>query len=648
MKHFFLSLGFCFALLVAFLGYLNTQKEKEIQTLITNENKILQTAYTAVTNMFSVSIENYFRHVIMKPIVLELLHKAKNATSEDKAIIRGLLYRELYPLYNGELKELGIRQLHFHTHKGESFLRFHKPNENGDPLIDMRPSIKIANIDKKFVSGFEGGRVYPAFRYVFPIFDQDVHLGSVELSISYESIEFELSKLLTCKDHILLMKQEITTGIVFENHKEYFMPASFTKNYVIENQKLSMLTARAIESPLVEQINALLKAVPDIEEKLSSGKNFSIPFIDHKQGYIVNFNAIYDVGNTLAAYAVTYGTLDELVVIKNKYFTFYLLGIITLFFLGIALFLLLEERKKALREKLQFQTIVEQTINGVLLINKQGKITFINNAACQMLEYMPNEIIGLNSHGMIHIHDYDDEHKKCPILEVIHSHKNYIGEEFFRKKNGEKITVHLNAASFLENDQTIGVVVIFRDVTQEKKDKAMVEHLAYYDGLTDLPNRKLLIDRLSLAISSSYHLYQFGALLFMDLDNFKTLNDTQGHYAGDLLLKEVALRLQKNLRHSDTVARFGGDEFVVLITLLGEDEAKARQELHRIATNLLETLNEPYHLGTHYHSFTHTCSMSIGGTLFRDGKKTVDDILKEADSAMYEVKAKGKRGLQII
>lgn len=648
MKPILLSLSFCLGLLIAYFSYLSAQKEEEIQTLIAHENKILQTSYAAVTNMFSVSIENYFRHVIMKPSVLALLHQAKEASNGEKALLRGLLYRELYTLYNGELKELGIRQLHFHTPKGESFLRFHKPNENGDALIDMRPSIRIANIDKKFVSGFEGGRVYPGFRYVFPIVDKAVHLGSVELSLSYESIEFELSKLLTCKNHILLMKKEITTGIVFENHKEHFMPASFTKNYVIENQKLSMLTAKSIESPLVHRINTLLEALPDIEERLARGKSFSIPFVDNKQGYIANFNAIYDISNTLAAYAVTYGVLDELVTIENKYFIFYSVGLVVLFLLGIAIFLLLEQRKKTLREKLQFQTIVERTVNGVLLIDKEGKITFINDAACKMLEYTPNEIIGLNSHEMIHVHEHLAMHERCPILDVIHSRQNYIGEEIFRKKSGEQITVHLNAASFVENHKTIGVVVIFRDITQEKKDKATIEHLAYYDGLTDLPNRKLLIDRLCLALSSSYRLHQFGALLFMDLDNFKALNDTKGHHVGDLLLKEVALRLKKELRASDTVARFGGDEFVVLVTYLGEEEEKARDELHKIATKLLSVLSQPYRFGTYYHSFTHTCSVSIGGTLFFDGHKTVDDMLKEADGAMYNVKAKGKNGICIV
>ncbi len=302
----------------------------------------------------------------------------------------------------------------------------------------------------------------------------------------------------------------------------------------------------------------------------------------------------------------------------------------------------------SIKRIVEFQTIVEKTISGILLINPQGKITFINHAGCRMLEYMPNEIIGLDSHEMIHAHDQLLPHQKCPILEVIHSRQNYIAEEIFRKKSGEKITVHLAAISFDENNKTIGVVVIFRDITQEKRDKATIEHLAYYDALTDLPNRKLLIDRLSLALSSSCRLQHYSALLFMDLDNFKALNDTKGHDAGDLLLKEVAKRLKKELRASDTVARFGGDEFVVLVTYLGDEEQKAREELHKIAVKLLSVLSQPYHFGNYYPSFTHTCSVSIGGTLFFDGQKTVDAMLKEADGAMYTIKAKGKNGICIV
>jgi len=192
------------------------------------------------------------------------------------------LYRLLYPVYNNDLKNLGVRQLHFHTPKGESFLRFHKPSENGDPLFDIRPSIKIANIDKIFASGFEGGRIYPGFRYVFPIIDKGVHLGSVEISLPYESIELELSKLLTYKNHALLMKRSVTTNLVFDGHKEFFIPSSFSNEFVIENQKISSISEKSIKSPIVDTINTLIKKRYDIEKLLLNGKNFSTPVVDEQ------------------------------------------------------------------------------------------------------------------------------------------------------------------------------------------------------------------------------------------------------------------------------------------------------------------------------------------------------------------------------
>ena len=647
MKYFLLSLSLALVLTGAFMRYLHQEEKEEQNIILAHENKILSVSYQAVTNMYNVSIENYFKHIILKEPTLGLLRQALKADENEKAALRGLLYRKLYPLYNTELKKTGIRQLHFHTPKGESFLRFHKPTENGDALMDIRPSIKIANTDKKNVIGFEGGRIYPGFRYVFPVMDEGVHLGSVEISISFESIELELSKLLTCKNSVLLMKKEIASELVFKHHTQFFMPSMISENFVVENEKLSTLTAKSIESPLVKRINTLLKELPDIEEKLQKGKNFSVPFIDGNDGYIANFHAIRDVSDQFAAYAVTYGYLDELVSIEKKYFLASVLGLIAIFVLSVGLFALLQNRRKALSEKMRFETIVSKTINGILLIDDKGEIVFINHAACQILGYHANEIIGHNSHTKIHVHNTKQEDKTCAILNTITHQRSYVGEELFRKKSGEHITVHLNATPFVEHKKTMGSIVIFRDITAEKRDKEMIEHLAYFDALTDLPNRKLFLDRLCLTLAHNHRSREFGGVLFMDLDNFKIINDTKGHNIGDLLLKEVAKRLKREVRQCDTVARFGGDEFVVLLSNLGANEEQARIELHKIASKILNVLCKEYRFGTFYHAFTHTCSASIGGILFCDGSITVHDILKRADTLMYDVKNDGKNGIRI-
>lgn len=635
---------FSIFLCTLFLSYSHLTREKEENALMERENKILETSYKAVTQMYRISIENYVKYAIMQKDVLTLLREAKYASEEKKAIYRGSLYRLLYPFYQNELMPSGITQLHFHTTQGESFLRFHSPTNNGDALFTIRPSIKMVNIDKKMVFGFEGGRSRPGLCYVFPIIYEGQHLGSVELSMPYESIEHELEKLLICKNNALLLKRSIATDLVFDNHKASFTPSLFSNEFVTENEKISQHTDKTLNAPLVNTINTFIKANYPIEKLLNEGRNFSIPFMDKDHGYVANFHAIYDVSHSLAAYAITYGDLEELVALRKKYaiVNIFGLGIILLFSIGIYLFL--KQNKKILLEKIQFETIVNKTVNGVLLLNADGTIKFMNPVACKMLGYKTHDLINMNAHETIHVHEPACSKENCRVLRSVKAKGNYVGEEILRKKNGEKITVHLNANSFVHKDKSSGSVVIIRDITQEKKDKELIEYLAYYDALTDLPNRKLLLDRLSYAISLSSRSLEFCGLLFIDLDNFKTLNDTQGHDAGDALLKDVALRLKKNLRSCDTVARFGGDEFVVLITKLGVIEQRANEELYMIGYKLLQALSLPYYLS----NFEYTCTASIGGTLFFDGSKGIDEILKDADQAMYAVKSDGKNEIKIL
>lgn len=628
-----------------FFSYVHSKMNEERNVLLHNENRILETSYKAVTQMFSISIENYFRYAIMQPSVLKILHEANDTNnSKEQAILRGSLYRLLYPFYNDELKKLGIRQFHFHTPKGESFLRFHAPSENGDNLMNIRPSIYKANIEKKFVTGFEGGRVYPGFRYVFPIIDQEEHLGSVEVSLAYENIEFELAKLLSWSDHVLLLKKSVTTDLVFASHKNHFMPSFLSDDFVVENEKISNVTAHSIESELTKKINVILKKHHNIEAKLKEGKNFSVPLVENDEGYIANFHAIYDLNNSLAAYAITYSRLNDLVAIKHKYITTLLFGFLTFVLLGIVLYLLVEQSQKTLKEKIQFETIVEKTINGVILLNTKGEITFINASASTILGYKLEDVLGKDAHTLIHVHAHNSTKEDCPILNSMRYQRTYIGEEIFRKKNGEHFIVHLNATPFVQDHHNIGSVVIFRDITQDKEAQKMIEHLAYYDSLTELPNRKLLLDRLSYTLINTKRSQEFCGILFIDLDNFKILNDTKGHEYGDILLKQVAKRLTSALRLCDTVSRFGGDEFVVLITNLGEDEKEAKEKIAQVGYKLLLSIAEPFHLI----NFEYTCTASIGGTTFKDDDKTMNDILRDADMAMYEVKKEHKNEIKIV
>jgi len=170
------------------------------------------------------------------------------------------------------------------------------------------------------------------------------------------------------------------------------------------------------------------------------------------------------------------------------------------------------------------------------------------------------------------------------------------------------------------------------------ENEKTVYHLAYTDALTDLPNRRLFQDRLEHAIALSNRTRKFRALMFLDMDNFKALNDSKGHAMGDKLLIEVARRLKASVRVSDTVARLGGDEFVVLLGELSEHEHAASEQALMIANKVSEALSQPYQLG----DFIYNCSASIGLTLFCDAAITIEEVHKRADAAMYQAKNAGR------
>jgi len=211
------------------------------------------------------------------------------------------------------------------------------------------------------------------------------------------------------------------------------------------------------------------------------------------------------------------------------------------------------------------------------------------------------------------------------------------------RKDGSQFPLFVSAKRIELKDGplTFGFLI---DMSQRKESEEKIRQLAFYDSLTDLPNRELLRDRLQQALSSSDRSGHAGALLFMDLDNFKTINDTLGHAVGDLLLKDVAERLKSSVHVGDTVARLGGDEFVVILEDLSEQIFEAATQTEVIGETILTALNRPYLLGNkEFHN-----SPSIGVTLFQGHQQGIDDLFKQADIAMYQAKKDGRNTLRFF
>ena len=209
----------------------------------------------------------------------------------------------------------------------------------------------------------------------------------------------------------------------------------------------------------------------------------------------------------------------------------------------------------------------------------------------------------------------------------------------------------LSKAEFNDNREIIGYHGITREVTERKLMQAKVEQLAFYDALTALPNRLLLSERLALCVANSKRSHKYCALIFLDLDNFKSLNDTYGHSMGDVLLIEVSNRLKKCVREIDTISRFGGDEFVLILQDLDEKSMPSKTLAKQIAEKIRASLSKPYHLScfvaeTQSSIIEHSCTASIGIVLFKSDNDSKDELLKKADKAMYKAKEAGKNTIE--
>ena len=238
--------------------------------------------------------------------------------------------------------------------------------------------------------------------------------------------------------------------------------------------------------------------------------------------------------------------------------------------------------------------------------------------------------------------------------EIIASGKAYSQDEWVVYPDGNKVLHETLKKTFDGLDGTrYGLMTVSRDITEQKKQEEQIQRLAFYDPLTQLPNRRMLQDKLQLMLTSSSRDDKFNALFFIDLDHFKTLNDTQGHNMGDQLLIAVAGRIEESLREEDLVARLGGDEFVAMVTNLGTDEVAASQLAEEIAEKIRLSICKPYKLSIKSDSrnkneLAFHCTPSLGISIFKSNLTSHDEILKQADVAMYQAKAAGRNAIRFF
>ena len=316
------------------------------------------------------------------------------------------------------------------------------------------------------------------------------------------------------------------------------------------------------------------------------------------------------------------------------------------------------ERKRIeldLREReATFRKLFEDSSDAILLIDRTGVFVECNQSALELLK-MTREQFLLLPPARISPEFQPDGRRSAEaaseMIELAYSKGLHRFDWTCVNAEGGEFIVEVSLMPVAIKGQTM-LHTTWRDITERKASADKIERLAFYDPLTDLPNRRLLLDRLEQALTSSARHHRFGALLLLDMDDFKTLNDTLGHDVGDQFLVEVARRLQASVREGDTVARHGGDEFVVILEDLSED-ALAPMQAESVAVKILLAVSKPYLLDLTVreglkNTRSYHCTSSIGITLFRGNSVSADELMKRADTAMYQAKAGGRNALRFF
>jgi len=288
-------------------------------------------------------------------------------------------------------------------------------------------------------------------------------------------------------------------------------------------------------------------------------------------------------------------------------------------------------------------SVFENSPNGIMVLDKNHTIISVNSAFENITGYSQQDAIGKKSNFLQSDRHNADFYQE--IWQQLAKNKSWEGEIWNRRKSGQIYPECLSIAIIHNNEQKEAQYVgIFTDITAQKEAEANIHHMAFFDTLTELPNRALLYDRLQQSLVQAERNASFGALMMLDLDRFKIINDSLGHHVGDQFLQAVAQRLLRLVREEDTLSRLGGDEFIVLLTELKKNKNEAIQQATIVAKKILEELDNPFNINDHKLQI----SASIGIVLYPNDATAISEIIKLADDAMYKAKEHGRNNFQFF
>jgi diguanylate cyclase (GGDEF)-like protein/PAS domain S-box-containing protein len=635
---------------------INKNVKNSTKIILNHQIEELSNSYKVTQENFKIISDNTYNTILNTKEVSKLIYQAKHSKDEKKkAGFRKKLYEKIKPHFE-HFKKSGVIIILFSFADNKTFLRMHKPNKFDDDLSSVRYSFVQANSKKEIVRGFEQGKTTHAFRNIYPLYHNKEFIGSVDISFSSEIVQDRINILHKTHTHFLVDKNLFKANMWKREKKVKYIQSIEDENF------LFTFTKNHPDGVFPDtEINLNNKLKKEISKNIKHNNSFALNY----DSAVIAFYPVKNIKqNKTVAYLVSYedspylkNNLQKHKIINIIFFIILLIGSFVLFVnIKQRLSLQKEVNKKTkdlkylnenLEEEVQkqnkaFETLFEKATDGILIIQNR-KFVQCNEAVVKMLRYeSKHEFLNKKSSELSPKFQPDGtlSSQKAEKMRKIAEDKGSNNFEWVHvKADGEEFWVDVTLTPISLADRDI-IHVVWRDISYQKKiqqelieQQIVLDHRANHDSLTQLPNRALFNDRLEQSIRTSSRQKKRFAVLFLDLDRFKQINDSLGHAIGDKVLQEIAKRLKSLIRKEDTLARLGGDEFTILI-----QDLKKESDAAILAKKIIKTIAEPIYIEKH----TLYSSASIGISFFPKDSTDIDDLLMYADNAMYKAKDEGR------
>lgn len=615
--------------------YLEYEKQEKIKQHLQLKTKQYLKSYNVLYSKNKALATVVFKTKIDTNRIKSIFSQALYADKQKRQKTRKELFNSLKNTYK-ILKEYKVRQLHFHLPNNESFLRFHKPEKFGDNLSQVRETVKYVNRYKKPIDGFEEGKIYNGFRFVYPLFYQNNYIGSVEISFSALSLNIEMMQNYDVIGKFLIAK-EVVDSKVFQSEKNNYILSKFTDFYYEKPIKKEL--QKYNKNHMSFKISQTTKNI--LHKRRYDPSSFSL--YDESSDTIITFLKIKNpITRKVVALFVLRSDASYIKIqqeICNKAF---LSTVLVSLLVALLLYKILNEKDKLSEEinkkTKQLQKSKKEMEDYIKIIDKHiiasstdihGKLTYVSKAFCDISGYSQKELLGKNHTLINDLNGSDLKYRQ--IWTILKKNQIWKGELQNKRKNGEVYWVDVMISPLFKQNKKVGYTVVSQDIT----DKKLIEKISQTDQLTKVFNRLKLDEVLFEEITRNDRYNLDFSIILLDIDNFKSINDTFGHLIGDKVLIEIANILTKNIRKTDILGRWGGEEFLIICT---NTDIKGVQ---KIAESLRQTIEKTDFQGVG------NITASFGATQFYRHEQE-EDMLKRADEALYLSKNNGRNQVNIV